>query len=523
MGVSFTAAMPPFGAAYVAVASVWFVCLATSQQAGIALGDVGILAAGSAQLLQPAAALAGLGSAGGAGAGAAGREPRNASQEDALGRAQAHTVRGEQLANKDQPSYSPREALAEFSAALELAPGYLPALTGAASAASMAGQLGAAERFWARAAGAAKGLAVLDGETPPAVGILSALAVVQLLSGKWVDAIESYQDLLTIRLTSVEAWVGIGICFRESGRPDEALVGFQRAISRDQDGAAAAFEELLPSVNAGKLWVQRTRDGAGKPIPEAEWLGLAGKADEFRQLGKLEEAAIAYRRLLGMASDAGEAAQSDAWNQLGLTLLALLAMGEQPIMAGTSSAKMLAGGKNAFANAVARRPFHADSWVNYAQAVKNTFSGGDQELQTVLSVLRTALLLVPQHPRALYIGATMLELAGEVDRSAKLYQQLLLPTVATENGFQRQVPKDPPAEPKLLADGWVSFGLLLGKQTAAADSFTKSLKCFQNAIELEPRASSRAYHHLGQAYQSVGMLDLAVGSYALALQVSHGL
>eukprot|EP01052_Picozoa_sp_SAG31_P011833 SAG31_NODE_680_length_12881_cov_35.655453_3_plen_1241_part_00 len=463
-----------------------------------------------------------------------------------LERAKVHTAHGDHLGTPDEPEYSIQGALSEFSLALELVPDYLPALTGAARVASRSGQLGAAERFWKRAAAAAIELSPQSESTfssqsklpqqPPAVGILSALAAVQLLSGKWVDAIESFQDLLSVQLESAEAWAGIGLCFREAGRPDEALVAFQRAISyKGKISAEESYTDLLPSVKAGRRWVQRTRLGVRTPMEQGEWRGLMQNASESRTLGKLSQAAMLFRRLLGMTADVDDEALSDAWSQLGLTLLALVAKGEEErrlraarTQVGATQAqkaaieKLVHGAKSAFAEAVAHRPFHAESWVNYASALKaSTFA--EAELELGLRLLRTALELVPQHPRALYTGAVLFQQAGELDRSAQLYQQLLLPAVSrSRGGFERPLAKDPLPEPRLLADGWVNLGLVLSRHTAQPDYFTKSLKCFQNAIEIQPRtlSAARAYYHLGQAYQSIGMLSLAVSAYAQALQ--HG-
>ena len=227
--------------------------------------------------------------------------------------------------------------------ALALAPQHLPALTGAAAAAVMAGQLGAAEGFWVRAAAAAKGLDAVDGQASPLGDILSALTTVYLLSGKWVSAIEGYQDLLAVQLSSVEAWVGIGLCFRESDRPQEAVAAFQRAISADKAAAEAALAELLPSVEKGRRWLQRTRVGSEPPMPAAQWVEFLSEANTMRATaGKLKQTVAAYRRIVTAPTLASDEGQSDAWNQLGLTLLKIVAESEETPSPGSAAGTLLA-------------------------------------------------------------------------------------------------------------------------------------------------------------------------------------
>jgi len=336
-----------------------------------------------------------------------------------------------------------------------------------------------------------------ESDEPDEAAIAATLSAAEshIAEGRWSDALESYQGVLTTAdVSRPEAWVGAALCFRESSRTTDTVTALKAGINSSKERSEREFIRLAPSVLAGRgLRRPGAGHGATASGDDSEAKAWLSQGDELRATNQLELAAAAYRRSVAVAGPT--AAQSDAWNRLGLALM---------MMGATKDAKQ------ALEQSVCFRPFNAEGWVNYAIALKNL--GGKESLTAALAALETSLKLVSGFPRALFVAGSVLQLLGQDDRAIRLYQSVLLET------------KDAPAGAAALpvtqrVEGWVNLGVLLrGK----GPSFNEAaLQCYRQAVVLQPDAAAANYN-LGIALQERGELEEAAAAFGRALQAPTG-
>ena len=63
---------------------------------------------------------------------------------------------------------------------------------------------------------------------------------------------KAYEELLNSRLESIEAWVGIGICFRDQLWFSEAVAAFQKAAAINVEDAKSIHQSLSDAAQLGK-------------------------------------------------------------------------------------------------------------------------------------------------------------------------------------------------------------------------------------------------------------------------------
>jgi tetratricopeptide (TPR) repeat protein len=330
---------------------------------------------------------------------------------------------------------------------------------------------------------------------PDEAAVARSLSVAEghITAGRWAEALESYQGVLTTAdVSRPEAWVGAALCFRESSRPAETITALKAGINSSTQRSEQEFSRLMPAVLVGRgLRRPGAGHGATAEGDDAEAKAWLSQGDELRATNQLELAAAAYRRSVSVAGPTST--QSDAWNRLGLALM---------LMGSTRDAKQ------ALEQSVCFRPFNAEGWVNYAIALKNL--GGQESLAAALAALETSLKLVSGFPRALMVAASVLQLLGQDDRAIRLYQSVLLET-------KEAAPADLPIAQRV--EGWVNLGVLL---RAKGPTFSEAaLQCYRQAVVLQPEAAAANYN-LGIALQEQGMLEEAAAAFGRALQAPVG-
>ena len=316
-------------------------------------------------------------------------------------------------------------------------------------------------------------------------------------SGSWPDALDSYQSvLMTADVTRPEAWVGAALCFRESARSADTITALKAGINSSKERSEREFTRLEPSVLAGRA-LRRPGSGHGGTAvgDDAEAKAWLSQGDELRASNQLELAAAAYRRSVAVAGPT--AAQSDAWNRLGLALM---------MMGSVNDAKQ------ALEQSICFRPFNAEGWVNYAIALKNI--GGKESLTAALAAFERSLKLVSGFPRAMFVAGSVLQKLGQDDRAIRLYQSVLLESKDEAGGAAAA--SLPVAQ---RVEGWVNLGVLLrGK----GPSFNEAaLQCYRQAVVLQPGGPAGNYN-LGVALQERGELEEAAAAFRRALQAPVG-
>jgi Flp pilus assembly protein TadD len=193
-------------------------------------------------------------------------------------------------------------------------------------------------------------------------------------SGDYSAAVDKLKTATSLMATNAQAWNDLGVAYQHVGRPADAAVAYQRALTLDHDLVEAHY-------NLGCLWLEQAKPDMAKTEFTAYVLRRSKEPEGWTRLGvaelRLHDLTAAEKSFnTAMAIDAGDA---EALNGLGLAQM----QRNRP----RDAARY-------FASAVRVQPDYAPALVNLATVARQYLHDNTLALQNY----RAYLALTPHRP-----------------------------------------------------------------------------------------------------------------------------
>ena len=348
---------------------------------------------------------------------------------------------------------------------------------------------------------------------PAFVEAVHLLAVVQSSSGRLDDALANYDRALVLRPNYVEALCDRGVTLHQAGRFEAALASYDGALARRANHAAALYNRGITLFELRRFDAAlASYDGALALRPDhAEALSNRGNA--LKALHRPDAALASYARALALRPNL-----ADALNNQGVLLYEqqrleeALASFDRAVRVRPDLADALYYRGNilnelkrpeealaSYDGALALRPLNAEALSNRGFVLHEL-----GRFQDAVSSYDKALAIRPDHADTLYNRGTALAALRRLDEALA--------------SFDHALRLRPHLVEALNARGNVLYELNRNEEASAPalDRFKAALSSYDRAVAIQPDYAE-AYSNRAATLREMGDFEASLGSYAKAV------
>jgi len=290
--------------------------------------------------------------------------------------------------------------------------------------------------------------------------------------GKYDQAIEAYDQAISINPQYAEAWNNKGLALRALGEYDEAIKAYDQAISINPQIAEAWSNKGVAFYNQGKYnEAIKAYDQAISINPQhaGTW---SNKGNAFSGLGKYDEAIEACDQAIDINPQ-----YADAWYNKGVALRALGKYDEAI---------------KAYDQAISINPQDAEAWNNKGLALRAL-----GKYDEAIEACDQAISINPKLAEAWSNKGNALSALGKYDEAIKAYDQ----AISINPQF---------------AEAWYNKGAAL----RALGKYDEAIKAYDQAISINPQ-DAKAWFNKGVVLELLGRTNEANEAYAKARELDE--